>query len=150
MLTPHAAQQSQQQKASQLTGDSTKSPTVRFPVPQGFSFCGSVTSDANHPRLAYQDDMAPQTHCVSFAAKTVIGSTQASALINNPLHVPPQTTTLRTIKRLSSVPLGNLPSIPLHNEPFASIHNALSTSTPITPLFATLDGPRSTQFHPNN
>ena len=73
------------------------------------------------------------------------------------LHVLLQTTTLLTTKILSSVPLGQPPFYPtgqcaLHVHPQRSLHVHAhhSMSTPITPLSATLDGPRSTQFYPNN
>jgi hypothetical protein len=142
VLAPPATQHAQQQKASQLTGDSTKSPIVQIAVPWEFSFCGNVTTDANHPRLylAHQDDMVLQTHRVWFAAETVtIGSSPPSCL-----RLPRQSTTLPPrpstssflcnsvqSKDLFSAPQGNLPSISLNN-------------APITPRSATLDGPRST------
>ncbi|KIJ97796.1 hypothetical protein K443DRAFT_105092, partial [Laccaria amethystina LaAM-08-1] len=108
-LAPPAIQHSQHQNASQLTGDLAKSPTVRIPVPRGSSFGGDVTTDANHPCLAHQHDMAPHTHretiTIASSPLPITKLPQASAPINNP-QLAAFSATLRTMKRLFFRPTG--------------------------------------------
>ena len=119
-----AMQHPEQQNALQLTADSMKSPIIQVPVPRDSLWecnywCQPSPSGASG-RHGFSDlscSACAETITIDSCPVPIIRLLRRSTTLPPPPQQAAFSATFRTIKRISSAPLGDLPSISLDNSP---------------------------------